>query len=56
MTSLVCLDFPEFIAVKMLCTLKPYFSGSCGKGLRRRTFPYFKQRFAATGKKDGFKA
>ena len=56
MTSLVCLDFPEFIAVKMLRTLKPYFSGSCGKGLRRRTFPYFKQRFAATGKKDGFKA
>ena len=37
MTSLVCLDFPEFIAVKMLRTLKPYFLGSCGKGLRRRT-------------------
>ena len=37
MTSLVCLDFPEFIAVKMLRTLKPYFLDSCGKGLRRRT-------------------
>ena len=37
MTSLVCLDFPEFTAVKMLRTLKPYFLGGCGKGLRRRT-------------------
>ena len=37
MTAFVCLDFPKFIAVKMLCTLKPYFLGGCDEDLRRRT-------------------
>ena len=36
-TVFVCLDFPKFIAVKMLCTLKSYFSMIFGKGERRRT-------------------
>ena len=35
MTAFVCLDFPKFIAVKMLCTLKPYFLADCCKGERR---------------------
>ena len=54
--AFVCLDFPEFIAVKMRSTFKPYFLGGCDEDLRRRYLPYFKQRFAATGKKDGLKA
>jgi len=37
MTAFVCLDFPKFITVKMLRTLKPYFLDHCGKGLCRRT-------------------
>ena len=40
----------------MRSTLKPYFLDGCDEDLRRRYLPYFKQRFAATGKKDGFKA
>ena len=35
--AFVCLDFPEFIAVKMRSTFKPYFLGGCGEDLRRRT-------------------
>ncbi len=37
MIAFVCLDFPKFIAVKMLRTLKPYFLGGCDEDLRRRT-------------------
>ena len=54
--AFVCLDFPKFFAVKMRSTLKSYFLGGCGEDLRRRYLPYFKQRFAETGKKDDFKA
>ena len=35
--AFVCLDFPEFIAVKMRSTFKPYFLGGCDEDLRRRT-------------------
>ena len=34
--AFVCLDFPKFFAVKMPCTLKPYFLGGFGEDLRRR--------------------
>ena len=35
--AFVCLDFPNFFAVKMRSTLKSYFLGGCDEGLRRRT-------------------
>ena len=38
MTAFVCLDFSKFFAVKMPCTLKPYFLGGFGEDLRRRIY------------------
>ena len=54
--AFVCLDLSKFIAVKMPRHLKAVFFKTVLAKICADVYKYFKQRFAETGKKDGFKA
>ena len=55
MIAFVCLDFPKFIAVKMLRTLKSYFLGGCGEDLRSRTGRTSSKDLLQQAKKTAFR-